>query len=315
MNVSSLSKNFQPQVQIEPDSFTCQYGGQIVADVLRHLSVKELATIRHTCRNWKVLSDQARNYKIEETYTQLRKMGIADGCFKLLSDLWAIDIPFMVLSLYANEKPDDVPKSIRARIGNSIIECGFTLQTVLEGLANSEVLKPLLYVAAFRCSLSFMEDVFKDWETFVSFKNLNRQLFDDIKNQIKQNITLNDLKRIQEQILPFIEQMSTILQDGKESAKFLRPDDPLDYLFLKILLNRYPRSIGSPPCADAIKLGKKIELARNEFDLTQERFGQIIGTTQKNISQYETGNFLPPLAALRKIAKTLKKPFAYFLDE
>jgi transcriptional regulator with XRE-family HTH domain len=36
---------------------------------------------------------------------------------------------------------------------------------------------------------------------------------------------------------------------------------------------------------------------------------------QKSISRYETGVSLPSLEMLERIAKALKKPFAYFLDE
>lgn len=66
---------------------------------------------------------------------------------------------------------------------------------------------------------------------------------------------------------------------------------------------------------DAKKLGKKIKLARVEQDMTQRDLGAAIGSLQKNISRYETGRSLPNLETLEKIAKALKKPFGYFLDE
>lgn len=66
---------------------------------------------------------------------------------------------------------------------------------------------------------------------------------------------------------------------------------------------------------DAKKLGKKIKLARIELDLTQGQLAQAIGAMQKSISRYETGVSLPSLETLEKIAKVLKKPFGYFLDE
>jgi transcriptional regulator with XRE-family HTH domain len=65
---------------------------------------------------------------------------------------------------------------------------------------------------------------------------------------------------------------------------------------------------------DAKKLGKKIKLARVEQDMTQEQLAGLIGAMQKSISRYETGTSLPSLITLEKIAKALKKPFAYFLD-
>ncbi len=66
---------------------------------------------------------------------------------------------------------------------------------------------------------------------------------------------------------------------------------------------------------DAKKLGKKIKLARVEQDMTQGDLGAAIGSLQKSISRYETGRSLPNLETLEKIAKALKKPFGYFLDE
>ncbi len=66
---------------------------------------------------------------------------------------------------------------------------------------------------------------------------------------------------------------------------------------------------------DAKKLGKKIKLARIEHDLTQRQLAETINAKQKSISRYETGASMPSLETLGKIAKTLKKPFAYFLDE
>lgn len=66
---------------------------------------------------------------------------------------------------------------------------------------------------------------------------------------------------------------------------------------------------------DAKKLGKKIKLARIEHDMTQGDLAEAIGALQKSISRYETGLALPTLETLEKIAKALKKPFGYFLDE
>jgi len=63
------------------------------------------------------------------------------------------------------------------------------------------------------------------------------------------------------------------------------------------------------------KLGKKIKLARIESDMTQVQPAEAIAATQKSISKYETGGFFPLLEVLVRIAKTLNKPYAYFLDE
>ena len=66
---------------------------------------------------------------------------------------------------------------------------------------------------------------------------------------------------------------------------------------------------------NAKKLGKKIKLARVELDMTQADLAEATEIMQKSISRYETGLSLPSLESLEKIAKKLKKPFGYFLDE
>ena len=66
---------------------------------------------------------------------------------------------------------------------------------------------------------------------------------------------------------------------------------------------------------DTKKLGKKIKLARVEADLTQTQLAQKMNTKQKSISRYETGASLPSIKTLVMIAKALKKPIGYFLNE
>ena len=66
---------------------------------------------------------------------------------------------------------------------------------------------------------------------------------------------------------------------------------------------------------DRKKLGKKIKLVRVELDLTQAQLAQKIKAKQKSISRYETGASLPSIETLVKIAKVLKKPVGYFLEE
>ena len=66
---------------------------------------------------------------------------------------------------------------------------------------------------------------------------------------------------------------------------------------------------------DAKKLGKKIKMARVELDLNQTELADKIGAKQKSISRYETGASLPSLETLSKMAKALKRPASYFLDE
>lgn len=66
---------------------------------------------------------------------------------------------------------------------------------------------------------------------------------------------------------------------------------------------------------DAKKLGKKIKLARIELDLNQTQLAEKINAKQKSISRYETGASMPSIVTLVKIAKILKKPAGYFLEE
>lgn len=66
---------------------------------------------------------------------------------------------------------------------------------------------------------------------------------------------------------------------------------------------------------DAKKLGKKIKLARIELDMNQTEFADKIKAQQRSISRYENGLSIPTLAILLKIAKVLKRPTSYFLDE
>ena len=66
---------------------------------------------------------------------------------------------------------------------------------------------------------------------------------------------------------------------------------------------------------DAKKLGKKIKVARVELDLNQSQLAEKIGAKQKSISRYENGLSVPTIETLIKIAKVLKKPAGYFIDE
>ena len=66
---------------------------------------------------------------------------------------------------------------------------------------------------------------------------------------------------------------------------------------------------------DAKKLGKRIKLARIENDMTQGQLAKAIKAVQKSVSRYEAGLSIPSLETLGKIARALKKPFGYFLDD
>ncbi len=62
------------------------------------------------------------------------------------------------------------------------------------------------------------------------------------------------------------------------------------------------------------KLGKKIKLARVEMDMIQSDLAKAMGTMQKTISRWETGQSAPRLKNLLKIAVALNKPLRYFRD-
>ena len=66
---------------------------------------------------------------------------------------------------------------------------------------------------------------------------------------------------------------------------------------------------------DRQKLGKKIKMARIELDLNQTQLAKKISAKQKSISRYETGASSPSIETLMKIAKVLKRPAGYFLEE
>ena len=54
---------------------------------------------------------------------------------------------------------------------------------------------------------------------------------------------------------------------------------------------------------DQIKIGKFIATLRKEKDLTQERLGEKLGVTNKTISRWENGNYMPDIEMLSLLAK------------
>ena len=49
---------------------------------------------------------------------------------------------------------------------------------------------------------------------------------------------------------------------------------------------------------DMIKIGKFLAELRHEHNLTQEELGEELGVTNKTISRWENGNYLPPVEML-----------------
>lgn len=49
---------------------------------------------------------------------------------------------------------------------------------------------------------------------------------------------------------------------------------------------------------DTIKIGKFLKELRKERALTQEQLGEKVGVTNKTVSRWETGNYIPPVECL-----------------
>lgn len=54
---------------------------------------------------------------------------------------------------------------------------------------------------------------------------------------------------------------------------------------------------------DMVKIGKFLADLRKEKNLTQEQLGEEIGVTNKTISRWETGTYLPPVEMLQILSK------------
>lgn len=54
---------------------------------------------------------------------------------------------------------------------------------------------------------------------------------------------------------------------------------------------------------ELLKVGKFIAELRKEYGLTQEQLGEKIGVTNKTISRWETGVYLPPADALMSMSR------------
>ena len=63
------------------------------------------------------------------------------------------------------------------------------------------------------------------------------------------------------------------------------------------------------------KIGRKIQMARENAQLSQGELASSLGCTQSSLSNYELGKRRLYLADLKRIADILGKPLTYFLDE
>lgn len=54
---------------------------------------------------------------------------------------------------------------------------------------------------------------------------------------------------------------------------------------------------------DLIKIGKFLAALRHEKNLTQEQLGEKLGVTNKTVSRWENGNYMPPVEMLKLISE------------
>ena len=56
---------------------------------------------------------------------------------------------------------------------------------------------------------------------------------------------------------------------------------------------------------DTLKIGKFIALKRKEKNMTQEELARILGVTNKTVSRWENGNYMPDLSLLKPLSEEL----------
>ena len=54
---------------------------------------------------------------------------------------------------------------------------------------------------------------------------------------------------------------------------------------------------------DTIKIGSFLAELRKEQGLTQEALGEKLGVTNKTVSRWENGNYLPPVEMLKELSE------------
>ncbi len=54
---------------------------------------------------------------------------------------------------------------------------------------------------------------------------------------------------------------------------------------------------------DTVKIGKFLSELRREQELTQEQLAEKLGTSNKTISRWENGNYMPPVEMLMELSK------------
>lgn len=51
------------------------------------------------------------------------------------------------------------------------------------------------------------------------------------------------------------------------------------------------------------EIGEFLSLLRKEKNLTQEQLGEILGVTNKTVSRWENGNYMPPVEVLQQLSE------------
>ncbi len=82
-------------------------------------------------------------------------------------------------------------------------------------------------------------------------------------------------------------------------------------LFLRNMI-KYPQKRGET--MDQIKTGKFIAALRKEKFLTQEELGNKLGVSNKTVSRWENGNYMPDVETLRLISKEFSVSMEELLD-
>lgn len=54
---------------------------------------------------------------------------------------------------------------------------------------------------------------------------------------------------------------------------------------------------------DVMKIGQFLAQLRKERDMTQEQLGEMLGVTNKTVSRWENGNYLPPVEMLQQLSQ------------
>ena len=54
---------------------------------------------------------------------------------------------------------------------------------------------------------------------------------------------------------------------------------------------------------DTVKIGKFLAGLRHERELTQEQLAERLGTSNKTISRWENGNYMPPVEMLAELSE------------